>query len=214
MGGYMKLAWISFIVVMTFLAGYGVWRKLRAEDEVVASEQPQSYSASKASGGLTPGTRHKTGNRHNWFFKRKSPALPAYKGKLPRHLLDDSITAYGLKLIGTPYKPAGITCEEGFDCSGFIHHIFGRYGVALPHASALLIKEGTPIPLSEVSKGDLLIFTGPGRLDGKPGHVGVVITDKGQSPEFVHSSSVGGVKISKVEGTGYQKRFLQARRVL
>jgi cell wall-associated NlpC family hydrolase len=204
----MKLAWIIFIVVMTFLAGYGFWRKHHVGEEAVASAEPQSYSASSASGGLTPGTRR------NWFLRRKSPALPAYKGKLPRHLLDDSITAYGLRLIGTPYLPAGTTCEKGFDCSGFIHHIFGHYGVELPHASALLIKEGTPIPLSEARKGDLLIFTGPGRQDGKPGHVGVVITEKGQSPAFVHSSSVGGVKISKVEGTGYQKRFLQARRVL
>jgi peptidoglycan DL-endopeptidase CwlO len=199
----MKLAWIIFIITMTFLAGYGVWRKLRTPDEVVASAEPQSYSASNASGGLTPD--------NNWFFRGKSPA---YTGKLPRHLLADSITAYGLKLIGTPYLPAGTTCEEGFDCSGFIHHIFGRYGVKLPHASALLINEGRPIPLSEVRKGDLLIFTGPDSVNGKPGHVGVVITEKGQSPKFVHSSSVGGVKISKVEGTGYQKRFLQARRVL
>lgn len=207
----MKLAWTIFIGVMIFLAGYGIWRKSGEQKEELASAAPQTYSASSASGGMAPDT-----TRHNWFFRGKSsnPALPAYTGKLPRHLLADSIIAYGLKLIGTPYLPAGTTCEEGFDCSGFIHHIFGRYGVALPHASALLIKQGIPVPLAEVRKGDLLLFTGPGRLDGKPGHVGVVITEKGQSPAFVHSSSVGGVKISKVKGTGYQKRFLQARRVL
>jgi cell wall-associated NlpC family hydrolase len=203
----MKLAWTVFIAVMILLTTFGLWRRSRLPDEVVASGEPQSYSATSDNGGQA------ASNPDSWFFRSKKGALPAYKGKLPRHLLPDSITAYGLQLMGTPYRTAGITCE-GFDCSGFIHHIFGRYGVALPHASALLIKEGTEIPLSEVKKGDLLIFTGTDSLNRSPGHVGVVITEKGESPEFVHSSSVGGVKISKVEGTGYQKRFLQARRVL
>ena len=203
----MRLTWIVFIAVLALLVAYGVWHKRSIRDEVVASAGPQSYTASSANGGLAS----ETGS--DWFFRPGIRPLPAYKGKLPRHLLPDSITAYGLKLIGTPYLPAGITCD-GFDCSGFIHHIFGRYGVDLPHSSALLIKEGTPIPLSEAKKGDLVIFTGPGARDRSPGHVGVVITEEGQSLRFVHSSSVGGVKVSKVAGTGYQKRFLQARRVL
>jgi cell wall-associated NlpC family hydrolase len=203
----MKQAWLLFIFIMAFLIGYGVWHKLPVREEVVTSGPSQSYSATSAHGGLAPGTRNE------WFIGPKRPALPANKGKLPRHLLPDSITAYGLKLIGTPYRPAGTT-SKGFDCSGFIYHIFGRYGVAVPHASALLIKVGTPIPLAEAREGDLLVFTGPGSPNRKPGHVGVVITRKGQSPRFVHSSSNGGVKISQVKGTGYQKRFLQARRVL
>jgi cell wall-associated NlpC family hydrolase len=202
----MKLAWTLFIAVMILLASYGLWHQSQRRDEVVASGQAQSYSATSANGGKGPEAK-------NWFFNAGRPTLPAYKGKLPRHLLPDSITAYGLKLMGTPYRAAGIT-NDGFDCSGFIHHIFGHYGVALPHASALLIQEGTEIPLAEVRKGDLLIFTGTDSLERSAGHVGVVITEKGQAPEFVHASSVGGVKISKVAGTGYQKRFLQARRVL
>lgn len=203
----MKLIWIVFIAVMVLLGVFGLWKQ-EVKNEVVASEGPQTYTGESANGGVVPAAG--VGE----VFKRPSRGLPAYKGNLPRHLLPDSITAYGLRLIGTPYLPAGITCD-GFDCSGFIHHIFGRYGVELPHASALLISEGKEIPLREVQKGDLLIFTGPGEnRERKPGHVGVVITEKGQSPEFVHSSSAGGVKISKVAGTGYEKRFLQARRVL
>jgi cell wall-associated NlpC family hydrolase len=199
----MKLTWGIFIAVLLLLGAYGLWHNQSPEDEKVASGKLQTYMATSANGGRIPAKRHKPAGA----------GLPAYKGTLPRHLLADSITAYGLKLIGTPYLAAGITCD-GFDCSGFIHHIFGRFGVALPHASALLVSEGKQVLLTNVQKGDLLIFTGPGSNRRTPGHVGVVITEAGESPEFVHSSSVGGVKISKVNGTGYQQRFLQARRVL
>ncbi|MGV3504887.1 MAG: C40 family peptidase [Adhaeribacter sp.] len=203
----MKLIWIVFIATMVLLGVFGLWQR-QVNNEVVASVEPQAYTGKSANGGAAPASD--IGD----LFPRSAPKLPAYKGKLPRYLLPDSITAYGISLIGTPYLPAGITCE-GFDCSGFIHHIFGKYGVELPHASALLISEGKEVPLQEVRKGDLLIFTGPGEnRKREPGHVGVVITGKGESPEFVHSSSVGGVKISKVQGTGYEQRFLQARRVL
>ena len=128
----------------------------------------------------------------------------------------DSIVSYGLSLIGTPYLPAGITCE-GFDCSGFVYHIFQKYGIELPHSSAMLLNEGTEVPLSGAQKGDLIVFTGTQENDTTPGHVGVVITNAGEPVQFVHASSStrdGGVKISKVDSTGYERRFLQVRRVL
>jgi len=51
-----------------------------------------------------------------------------------------------------------------------------------------------------------------------PGHAGIVITRPGEVPmRFVHASSArreSGVKISQVEGTDYERRFMQVRRVL
>jgi hypothetical protein len=47
-----------------------------------------------------------------------------------------------------------------------------------------------------------------------PGHVGIVLENTNQKVSFIHSSSVGGVKISVVQGTRYADRLLEVRRVL
>ncbi|WP_276495745.1 C40 family peptidase [Pontibacter litorisediminis] len=121
--------------------------------------------------------------------------------------------SYALTLIGTPYVWAGET-PEGFDCSGFITHVYEEYGVQLPHSSRMQADEGEQVTRQEAQPGDLVIFTGTNPQVREPGHVGIVISQPGDTIEFVHSSSNGGVKISQVEGSGYEGRFLQVRRVL
>ena len=206
----MKLAWIIFGSVMVLLLAYGIWNKENIRHEEVASSMPQTYTDSSRNGGINPEKSQKFFSK---VLKRKKTNA---RLTVPKPLLADSIVSYGLSLIGTPYLPAGITCD-GFDCSGFIYHIYQKYGIDLPHSSAMLIKEGTEVPLTEARKGDLIVFTGTKVGDPTPGHVGVVITEAGQPVEFVHASSStreGGVKVSKVDNTGYEKRFLQVRRVL
>jgi len=208
----MKLAWIIFGSVMSLLLIFAVWQHKNIRNENLTSDIPQNhaeetFSDESFNGGIeAPGTEQ---------FQTVNSGVTdsAYSDNLPKSTLPDSIVAYGLQLMGIPYLPAGVT-RNGFDCSGFIYHIFNKYGVNVPHSSALLAQEGEPIDLNQVNKGDLLIFTGTTVSNRTPGHVGVVITNPGQPIEFVHASSVGGVKISKVAGTGYEKRFLQARRVL
>ncbi|SFF90793.1 C40 family peptidase [Pontibacter chinhatensis] len=120
---------------------------------------------------------------------------------------------YALTLMGTPYVWAGET-PEGFDCSGFITHVYDEFDVKLPHSSRMQAEEGAQVSRSEAQPGDLVIFTGTNPQVREPGHVGIVISQPGDTIEFVHSSSNGGVKISQVEGSGYEGRFLQVRRVL
>lgn len=123
------------------------------------------------------------------------------------------IINYALSLIGSPYVYAGTT-PGGFDCSGFVTHVFSKYDVDLPHSSAMQADEGIGVPKHEARKGDLVIFTGTDADIREPGHVGIVISAPGDTIEFVHASSNGGVKISKVEGTRYDLRYLEVRRVL
>lgn len=126
---------------------------------------------------------------------------------------EQDLVEYAMTLMGTPYVWAGET-PAGFDCSGFITHVYDQFDVQLPHSSRMQAEEGVQVTRAEASPGDLVIFTGTNPQVREPGHVGIVISQPGDTVEFVHSSSNGGVKISHVEGSGYEKRFLQIRRVL
>ncbi|MGZ5243198.1 MAG: C40 family peptidase [Bacteroidia bacterium] len=127
----------------------------------------------------------------------------------------EKMIAIGKSLIGTNYCYTGKTEETGFDCSGFTHYIFKQVGIELSPASKEQIFAGRQVEFEEARKGDLLVFTGTNLAIREPGHVGIVITEKGENPvKFVHSSSNGGVKISDVQGTRYAQRLLQVRRLL
>jgi hypothetical protein len=130
----------------------------------------------------------------------------------------DSIVRFALRQMGTPYVWAGTSPLTGFDCSGFISYVFGHFGVATPHSTALLIDAGRPVLRAQAQPGDIVVFTGTAEGSTTPGHAGIVISAFGETPlRFVHASSArreSGVKVSQVENSGYERRFMQVRRVL
>ncbi|GAA4022806.1 hypothetical protein GCM10022409_03260 [Hymenobacter glaciei] len=130
----------------------------------------------------------------------------------------DSVVAFGLAQRGTPYAWAGTSPLTGFDCSGFIMYTFAHFGVPIPHSTSLLIDVGRPIARAEAQPGDIVVFTGTDKASTTPGHAGIVISRRGELPlRFVHASSSRRepfVKVSQVETTDYERRFMQVRRVL
>ena len=130
----------------------------------------------------------------------------------------DSIVVFGLAQRGTPYVWAGTSPLTGFDCSGFIMYTFARFGVPVPHSTSLLIGVGRPVARAEAQSGDIVVFTGTDKASTTPGHAGIVISRRGELPlRFVHASSSRRepfVKVSQVENSDYERRFMQVRRVL
>ena len=129
----------------------------------------------------------------------------------------DSVVRVALAQLGTSYCYAGTSPATGFDCSGFVQYVFGHFSVPVPHSTSALISAGQPVPRTQARPGDIVVFTGTAPGSTTPGHAGIVISTPGKPPLlFVHASSApreSGVKISRVEGTGYEQRFMQVRRV-
>lgn len=137
-------------------------------------------------------------------------------GYLPSGNTREDLINYAFTLIGSPYVFGGNT-QDGFDCSGFTTHVFDQIGISLKRSSGLQATEGIAVDRKNAAPGDLVIFTGTDKNVREPGHVGIVISAPGDTIEFIHSSSSrreSGVKISQVEGSGYDNRFLGIRRIL
>jgi len=127
----------------------------------------------------------------------------------------DSLVAYAQSLEGVPYLYAGKTID-GFDCSGFIYHVYNKYGIELPAGSANQYQEGEPIAKEEISIGDLVFFKGYEDPSDNVGHVGIVISVEDEI-HFIHSSSGGGgrgITTNSLEHPQYKERYLGARRVI
>ncbi len=126
--------------------------------------------------------------------------------------LSDSLLDRGKTLLGTPYKYGGSSRKTGFDCSGFVSHVYKEeLGIQLPRSTGGLLSMDAPvIARADLEPGDLILFNDRGR--GRVTHVGIYMGDD----EFIHSSSKrsGGVRVDKLSSRYWNSSYLQAKRVL
>lgn len=135
--------------------------------------------------------------------------LVRLKGKA----LADSLVAFAEEFKGDRYRRGG-TGARGFDCSGFTLVVYRRFGIKLPHTSQGQSLLGVKVPIPQIQKGDLLFFRSRSRRSKRIGHVGIVISEKGEPVRFIHSSTSHGVRVDYLEAEYYKKRFMKAARVL
>lgn len=122
-----------------------------------------------------------------------------------------ALTEYAQSLLGKPYNYGGTT-PSGFDCSGFVYHVFNKFDREIERTSRSQGTQGREISVEEAGPGDLIFFTGTNPKVRDVGHVGIIISNPGEPVSFIHSSSNGGVKISDLEGY-YTTRFMFAKRL-
>ncbi len=129
----------------------------------------------------------------------------------------DSLIAYAKQFQGIKYCYGSCTPKTGFDCSGFVYHVFGQFNIKVPRASLDYEKQGKKIKLDSARKGDVIVFTGTKPKNRRPGHVGIVISEPGEELKFIHSSSgkkANGIIITNYATSPYyQSRFIKVVRV-
>jgi cell wall-associated NlpC family hydrolase len=55
------------------------------------------------------------------------------------------VVAYTLSLQGAPYHYGSDNPQDGFDCSGFVHHVYQHQGINLPRTTQELANTLTPV---------------------------------------------------------------------
>ena len=114
---------------------------------------------------------------------------------------------YALSLQGTPYRYGKGTPKEGFDCSGFVKHVYGRQGIWLPRTVSEMASALPSVSKYDLRAGDLVFFNTSGRTYS---HVGIFICDD----KFIHAPSrrTGRVLVSSMNNGYWRKRFVGVRR--
>ena len=68
------------------------------------------------------------------------------------------VITYALSLQGVPYRFGKDTPEEGFDCSGFVKHVYQKQGISLPRTVKDMALSLPQISKNDVHSGDLVFF--------------------------------------------------------
>jgi cell wall-associated NlpC family hydrolase len=120
----------------------------------------------------------------------------------------NDLVMYTVSLADTPYRYGGNSANNGFDCSGFVGHVYRHtLGVALPRTSIGISRVGKPIDQSGLSPGDLVFYN---TQHAAFSHVGIYIGDG----KFVHSPKSGeSVRTEQMQMRYWKTRYDGARRI-
>jgi cell wall-associated NlpC family hydrolase len=113
--------------------------------------------------------------------------------------------------LGTGYRSGGTT-PAGFDCSGLMYSTFKKFDITLPRSSHEMAEIGTEINPENAKKGDLIFFINRGQH--RINHVGMIVEVNGDEIKFIHSSTQGGVIISSLKESYYERTFKQINRII
>ncbi len=114
------------------------------------------------------------------------------------------LTRNALRFLGTPYVFGG-TSPSGFDCSGFVQHVFAMLGMHIPRTADAQYYAGRPVK-GNLKPGDLVFFQtyAPG-----PSHVGIYLGDD----KFVSAASEG-VMISSLSNSYWRAHYIGAKTLI
>jgi len=94
-----------------------------------------------------------------------------------------AIASLAQSLVGTPYHFGGVD-GSGFDCSGLALYVYQREGFMIPRTAAEQQLVAHPVPLAQLTPGDLVFFA---IHSGSVDHVGIYTGDG----RFVHAPRAG-----------------------
>jgi cell wall-associated NlpC family hydrolase len=117
-----------------------------------------------------------------------------------------TLTRNAMRFLGVPYVFGG-TSTSGFDCSGYVQHVFAMMGYHIPRTADAQFYAGKHVTGATIVPGDLVFFT---TYEAGPSHVGIYLGND----RFVHASSSRGVTVSSLHEGYWSARYLGAKRLI
>lgn len=163
-----------------------------------ASDTVNSPDVAQWTSHLVVGTKSEHGS--NAQFRSFAGGVLARTSKLATQL-----TRSALRFLGVPYVFGGTT-TSGFDCSGYVQHVFAMLGISLPRTADAQYADGHRA-VGGVRPGDLVFFQ---TYAEGASHVGIYLGHD----KFVHASSSHGVMVSSLHDSYWAARYIGAKRFL
>ena len=137
---------------------------------------------------------------------QETPAISESRPQMSERVSE--MLMYAISLSGIPYRYGGKNPREGFDCSGFVAHVFKTaLDFSLPTNALAISRIGQSIALSDLIPGDLVFFN---TMANPYSHVGIYIGDE----RFIHSPRSGRkIEIVHMQQKYWASRFDGARRL-
>jgi cell wall-associated NlpC family hydrolase len=117
-----------------------------------------------------------------------------------------NLTRNAMRFLGVPYVFGG-TSSSGFDCSGYVQHVFAMLGKHIPRTADAQYYAGKRVAGASMAPGDLVFFQ---TYTAGPSHVGIYLGND----RFVHASSSRGVTVSSLHDGYWSARYLGAKRLI
>ncbi len=138
---------------------------------------------------------------------REVPAASHKSEYFSNEAMND-LAIYAVSLAETPYRFGGNSPENGFDCSGFVDHVFlNSLGLKLPRTSLEISRMGEPLQADQLRPGDLVFFN----TQQQPySHVGIYVGEN----RFVHAPKSGkAIAIVNMKENYWRVHYDGARRI-
>lgn len=139
--------------------------------------------------------------------QRNVPATSQKSENFSNAAMND-LAIYAVSLAETPYRYGGNSPENGFDCSGFVRHVYLKsLGLQLPRTSVEISRVGDPLQEDQLRPGDLVFFN----TQQQPfSHVGIYMGEN----RFVHAPKSGkAITIVNMRESYWRSRYDGARRI-
>ena len=151
-------------------------------------------------------------------YNGSNDAVEVYKkyivdsGEQQRNPLGSKIVEYTLQFNGGPYVWGGSTPEQGFDCSGLMYYVYGKFGYNIMRvAEDQYHDSGTYVDINHLQAGDMIFFHPQNGYASEISHVGMYICDG----VFIHAASrASGIKISSLNDGYYSSVYVGAKRII
>ncbi len=141
------------------------------------------------------------------FLLAACGSAPARQDSAQTERMND-LVLYAISLAETPYQYGGNSTRSGFDCSGYVGHVYKEMlDIKLPRTTKGLSSVGEPLRKSDLRPGDLVFFNTQRRPFS---HVGIYVGER----KFVHSPKTGSrIRVENMDINYWKSRYNGARRI-